>query len=85
MLLIPCPFCGPRAETEFVYGGPATATRPDPPEAIDDAGWVDWLTVPENGPRPVPEHWCHARGCGLWLTVVRDTATHEILEVRDGR
>jgi sarcosine oxidase, subunit delta len=46
--------------------------------------WVDWLTVPENRPGPVPERWCHARGCGSWLTVLRDTVTHAVLEVRHG-
>lgn len=84
MLLIPCPFCGPRNETEFAYGGPAQRPRPDAPADIPDAEWVDWLTVPENRPGPVPERWCHAKGCGSWLTVLRDTATHQIITVRHG-
>lgn len=84
MLLIPCPFCGPRNETEFAYGGPAQPPRPANPADVPDADWVDWLTVPENRPGPVPESWCHAKGCGSWLTVVRDTATHAILTVRHG-
>ena len=32
MLLITCPFCGPRSETEFSYGGPAVPARPDAPQ-----------------------------------------------------
>jgi sarcosine oxidase, subunit delta len=84
MLLIFCPFCGPRAETEFAYGGPAAAPRPEVPGAVPDQDWVDWLTVPENRIGPVPERWCHAKGCGSWLTVVRDTRTHAINEVRHG-
>jgi heterotetrameric sarcosine oxidase delta subunit len=84
MLLIPCPFCGPRNETEFAYGGPAQAPRAVDPASVSDADWVDWLTVPENRPGPVPERWCHAKGCGAWLTVIRDTATHQILTVRHG-
>lgn len=84
MLLIECPFCGPRAEIEFSYGGPATSPRPDDPEQVPDADWVDWLTVPENRAGPVPERWCHAKGCGSWLTVLRDTRTHEIVGVHHG-
>ncbi len=84
MLLIHCPFCGPRAEIEFSYGGPAAAPRPDDPAQLSDADWVDWLTVPENRIGPVPERWCHSKGCGAWLTLRRDTRTHDILEVRHG-
>ena len=29
MILIPCPYCGPRAQTEFSYGGDASVARPD--------------------------------------------------------
>ncbi len=29
MLLIPCPWCGPRDETEFTYGGEAHIVAPD--------------------------------------------------------
>lgn len=85
MLLIECPFCGARAETEFAYGGPAAAPRPENPDELKDEEWVDWLIVPENGMKPVPERWLHAKGCGSWLTIMRHTVTHEILEVRNGQ
>ena len=84
MLLIACPFCGPRDESEFAYGGPALARRPADPDALSDAAWVEWLTVPPNPMGPVEERWWHARGCGRWLTVTRDTVTHAITGVRDG-
>ena len=34
MMLIPCPWCGPRNQVEFTYGGDATVKRPanDAPE-----------------------------------------------------
>ena len=35
MLLIPCPWCGPRDETEFRYGGQAGIVTPPDPDAID--------------------------------------------------
>ena len=48
MLLINCPFCGPRPETEFAYGGPAVARRPEAPQDISDEDWVEYLTVVPN-------------------------------------
>ncbi|MDI3336409.1 sarcosine oxidase subunit delta [Defluviimonas aestuarii] len=85
MLLIDCPFCGPRNESEFSFGGPALTPRPSDPAAVSDADWVDWLTVPPNPMGLVEERWWHARGCGSWLTICRHTVTHEITEVRLGR
>ncbi|MDP5218545.1 sarcosine oxidase subunit delta [Ruegeria sp. 2205SS24-7] len=82
MLLIPCPFCGARSESEFIYGGPVRAARPDP-NVVSDADWVDYLTVVPNPLGPVQEHWWHARGCGEWLTIWRDTRTHDIVEAPD--
>ena len=80
MLLITCPFCGPRNESEFVYGGPARPRRPDDPAALPEADWVDYLIVPDNPIGPGRETWWHARGCGHWVTITRDTLTHAILE-----
>ena len=38
MLLIACPWCGPRDETEFHYGGQAHVSYPEAPDALGDAG-----------------------------------------------
>ncbi|MCY4459397.1 MAG: sarcosine oxidase subunit delta [Albidovulum sp.] len=78
MLEICCPFCGRRNESEFSYGGPAAMRRPERPEDLSAEDWVEYLTVPSNPLGPVLEHWWHARGCGAWITVRRDTGTHEI-------
>ena len=51
MLLIPCPHCGPRDESEFTYGGPAVACRPEAPQALSDEAWVEYLTVVPNPTR----------------------------------
>lgn len=83
MLLITCPFCGKRNESEFIYGGPVEADRPDP-NAVSDAEWVEYLTVTPNPLGPVQEKWWHARGCGEWFTIWRDTRTHDIVEAPDG-
>lgn len=85
MLLIHCPFCGPRNESEFTYGGPALAQRAEDPAAMSDADWVDCLTVPPNPMGWLEERWWHARGCGSWLTIRRHTVTHAIDGVRHGR
>lgn len=78
MLVIPCPFCGDRVESEFIHGGPVTRDRPDPGK-VSDAEWVDYLTMVPNPLGPVQERWWHARGCGAWLTIWRDTRTHDIV------
>ena len=37
MIRIECPWCGPRSEEEFTYGGPSHIVRPEnPDEASDD-------------------------------------------------
>jgi len=77
MLLIPCPWCGRRAQLEFTYGGDATAKRPafDAPE---DA-WVQFVYLRDNPAGPHEELWQHSAGCRQWFRVRRDTRTHEIL------
>ena len=51
MLLIRCPWCGPREESEFSYGGEAHIVRPKDPYALDDADWVPWCTTRDLGPQ----------------------------------
>lgn len=83
MMKITCPYCGTRNESEFVYGGPVVAKRPDP-NAVSDAEWIEYLTVVPNPLGPVEERYWHARGCGEWLTLWRDTRTHDIVGGPDG-
>ena len=84
MLLINCPFCKNRNETEFVYGGPVGVNRPDP-NISTDTEWVEYLTLVPNPTGPVQEYWWHARGCGKWFAIIRNTVTHDILETQDGQ
>ena len=81
MLLIPCPWCGPRDEAEFHYGGEAHITRPADPGALDDAAWADYLFMRNNPKGPLAERWVHSAGCRRWFNLVRDTAVHRILAV----
>ena len=77
MLRIPCPVCGIRDEAEFVYGGDATVAYP-PESESDVAAWVGPVFIRENPLGPHREWWHHIHGCRQWLTVERDTQTHEI-------
>ena len=81
MLLVPCPWCGPRDEAEFSYGGEAHIARPKDPDKLSDAEWADYLFMRKNPKGLHRERWCHAQGCRRWFNVERDTVTHEITRV----
>lgn len=81
MLVIPCPWCGPRDEIEFRYGGEAHITRPDAADALSDAQWADYLYMRRNPKGPLSERWVHAAGCRRWFNLLRDTVSHRILAV----
>jgi len=75
MLLIHCPYCGPRPELEFSYGGEAGLTRPADPATLDDAAWADFLYQRKNPRGPHDERWRHAHGCGRFFNARRNTVT----------
>ena len=77
MLLIPCPHCGERAQVEFAYRGDATGPRP--PDGAPDEVWYEYVFLRDNPRGPHREWWLHHGGCGRWIRVTRDTATHEVL------
>ena len=80
MLLIDCPFCGPRPEVEFRHGGEAHVARPVRPGEVDDAAWSEHLFV-RNNPRGLhAERWNHQHGCGRWFNAIRDTYTDAFVE-----
>ncbi|MEW2045060.1 sarcosine oxidase subunit delta family protein [Streptomyces sp. NPDC005476] len=81
MLLIPCPWCGPRDEAEFHYGGQAHVPYPEDPSAVSDEDWARYLFFRDNPKGPFAERWSHAAGCRRWFNAVRDTSTNEILTV----
>lgn len=78
MLLIPCPWCGPRAEDEYVYGGDASVERPPDPAAVSDAEWLAYLYLRRNPKGPHVEWWFHQSGCGSWFRLSRNTADHRL-------
>ncbi|MFJ8636278.1 sarcosine oxidase subunit delta family protein [Streptomyces sp. NPDC093568] len=81
MLLIPCPWCGPRDEAEFHYGGQAHVPYPEDPASLTDEEWAKYLFFRDNAKGPFAERWSHSAGCRRWFNAVRDTATNEVLAV----
>ena len=81
MLLITCPWCGPRDESEFSPGGEAHIVRPLEPDQLTDEEWADYVFMRKNPKGELREQWHHSAGCRRWFYVVRDTLTYEISEV----
>jgi heterotetrameric sarcosine oxidase delta subunit len=75
---IECPYCGSRDSAEFVYRGDAAPVRP---ALLDAAAFHDYVYVRENVAGWMDEHWYHLNGCRQWLTVRRNTLSHEIASV----
>ena len=96
---IPCPYCGPRGNEEFVYYGDATLRRPvrAPANTGADAGAdadsaanaeraaYDYVYLRTNPAGRHQELWFHAAGCHAWLVVERDTRTHAIFGATPAR
>lgn len=75
---LPCPICGERDHREFYYRGAAVGlTRPAPDAG--EAAWDDYVYLRDNIPGAHEELWSHDSGCGAWLKVTRNTATHDVL------
>ena len=79
MMLIKCPFCGERPETEFECGGTSHIQRP--PLDCSDAEWGDYLFGRANPCGVHAERWRHTYGCSEWFNLARDTRTHCVLAV----
>jgi sarcosine oxidase subunit delta len=81
MLLIPCPYCGPRSEEEFSYGNEAHIARPEVPDTLSDEDWAAFVFLRANTKGLFLERWVHTHGCRRWFNVARDTVSYEILAV----
>ena len=81
MLLISCPWCGQRDESEFSYGGEAHIVRPPEPDTLTDEQWADYLFCRTNPRGLHREQWLHAAGCRRWFNVERDTVSYRIKSV----
>ena len=81
MLLIPCPWCGPRNEDEFLNGGETGKRRPANPVEVSAEDWYRYLYIQANRKGWLRERWLHNRGCQRWFKIDRNTHTHEIKQV----
>lgn len=79
MLIIPCPYCGPRDEAEFTYGGPARHSWPSADADACRKSFYHGI----NPRGPLQEIWFHSSGCENWITVTRDTASHAFVTEQD--
>ena len=78
MQVFPCPFCGPRNETEFHFVAEAGKTRPDTTSKISDADWATYLHSQRNEKGCVREVWLHLI-CSELFVMERDSVTMDVL------
>lgn len=74
MQIFSCPFCGPRPEYEFHFGGDLGNARPEGFDAVPDQAWADYLYFRNNPKGPAREVWMHLT-CGEMFGMQRDTVT----------
>lgn len=79
MLLIECPYCGPRPEIEFRCGGEAHIMRPADPASVGDAQWAEFLFYRTNSKGVLAERWHHVHGCQRWFNALRNTVSDDFL------
>ena len=77
-MIINCPLCGPRDLREFTIRGSADGMMRPGGEEWSDA-WHDFIHLRDNPAGVSRELWQHTGGCGAWIVVERNTATHEII------
>jgi sarcosine oxidase subunit delta len=78
MLLIECPWCGQRDETEFNCVGEAHIVRPLETGKLSDEKWADYLFMRKNPKGAHREQWLHSAGCRRYFNAERDTVTYQI-------
>lgn len=81
MLLIHCPWCGERHQSEFTYGGEARIPYPVDPDSVSDEDWAGYLFMRKNPKGCQQERWLHGFGCRRWFNAVRHTVTDEFWAV----
>jgi heterotetrameric sarcosine oxidase delta subunit len=82
VILVPCPWCGPRNALEFGHVG-EVITRPQPDSATPEQ-WRAYLYLRSNPCGWVTENWYHRAGCRRYFAIERHTLTNETRPA-DGR
>lgn len=80
MILLPCPWCGPRNVQEFHQVG-ETVTRPAVATTTPEE-WRDYLFFRDNPRGWTVEHWYHRAGCRRFFVAERHTVTNEVRATR---
>lgn len=81
MQFIECPWCGPREEIDFAYGGQAHVPYPADPSVLDDVEWAHYVFFRDNPKGVFAERWVHSAGCRRWFNALRDTVTYRFTAV----
>ncbi len=76
MLLVPCPWCGPRGSAEFRFVGDASS-RPDASAPKPDE-WRAYLYAQANEADWTTETWYHRAGCRRYFKVERHRVSNEV-------
>ncbi len=76
MILVECPHCGKRNQSEFRYGGEYNP-RPAKPMEQSDPEWAEYIYMKDNALGVQREWWFHGTGCGTWFLADRHTKTLE--------
>lgn len=75
MMRIPCPHCGPRAQSEFIYE--RTLDSVVPLNAPTEEAMAKLFT--RNNPRGLDDEiWRHTYGCRAWMVLTRHRVTNQI-------
>jgi heterotetrameric sarcosine oxidase delta subunit len=76
MLMVPCPWCGPRNADDLRYVG-ESRPRPQPSTATPEE-WRRYLYVKNNPAGWTTETWYCRSGCRRYFVVERNTVSNEI-------
>ena len=76
MIVLQCPWCGPRNVTEFHSLG-EVLERPDPRRATRSE-WRSYLYLRSNRAGRVHERWFHRAGCRRYFDAERDTRDNTV-------
>ena len=79
-MLIPCPWCGNRDDSEFSYGGEASVKRQQLGKDISDKEWNEYIFIRKNIKGEHKERWNHSNGCRQWFNAIRNTTTNTFLQ-----
>jgi len=80
MLLINCPYCGERDQSEFSYGG-RIRNYPALDSSASIETWHRAIHLHDSSQTPIGEYWHHECGCEQWIEINRDVDSHEMTPV----